>query len=92
MTNFFIHKRNIQVFFVLLILIGATGSIVFFPLNLSGSHTCVCDKLICNKETGFKRMDNLGNGSSSAMSHQIMNNLPNQHQNELLDSSCGFLW
>ncbi len=31
---------------ILLIAVGLIGAILFFPVNLNNTHTCLCDKLI----------------------------------------------
>jgi len=88
-------KKLWQICLSVLILIGAAGSVIFFPLKLSESHTCVYHKIICPEDTCYQKGSVLSTETSKDMHHQVMDNISLQHHSELINRYLmpfGLLW
>lgn len=91
----FNKKRYWQALFIFFILIGAAGSVFFFPLKLSESHTCICHKMTCPRDTCCPKGSVLSTEINKDTNHQVMNKMSQQHHGELVNQYLipyGFLW
>ena len=90
-----INHQMMKVFLLAPIGIGLVGAIFFFPLKLDGSHTCICDKMICEKETCCQEGFSILNGQNNKIMQLGINNNSHMYHAELLNEYLfpfAFLW
>lgn len=89
------RTKFLQLFWGVSILIGAAGSVIFFPLKLSESHTCICHKMTCPRDACCQKGAALSSEINRDANHQAMDKMSQQHHNELINRYLvpfGLLW